>query len=48
LSFIDTNVQVYATAEGALFQAKARATLVGLAPSESWLMITHAKASNPA
>jgi predicted nucleic acid-binding protein len=46
LSFIDTNVLVHATAEGAPFQAKARAALVGLAPSGGWLMIAHAKASN--
>jgi predicted nucleic acid-binding protein len=34
LSFIDTNVLLYATAEGAPFQAKARAALVGLPPNE--------------
>lgn len=34
MSFIDTNVLVYATAEGAPFQDKARAALVGLAPNE--------------
>jgi predicted nucleic acid-binding protein len=34
LSFIDTNVLVYATAEGAPFQGKARAALVGLASNE--------------
>ena len=32
MSFIDTNVLVYATAEGAPFQTKARAALVGLPP----------------
>jgi predicted nucleic acid-binding protein len=34
LSFIDTNVLVYATAEGAPFQNKARAALVALATIE--------------
>jgi predicted nucleic acid-binding protein len=34
LSFIDTNVLVYATAEGAPFQDKARGALVGLAHGE--------------
>ena len=35
MSFIDTNVLVYATAEGAPFQDQARAALVGLAPNET-------------
>ena len=34
MSFIDTNVLVYATADGAPFQDKARAALVGPAPDE--------------
>jgi predicted nucleic acid-binding protein len=34
LSFIDTNVLVYATAEGAPFQSKARAAIVDLPPTE--------------
>jgi len=34
LSFIDTNVLVYATAEGAPFQSKARAALIGLPSTE--------------
>ena len=35
MSFIDTNVLVYATAEGAPFQDKARAALVALASNET-------------
>ena len=35
MSFIDTNVLVYATAEGAPFQDQARAALVGLARNET-------------
>jgi predicted nucleic acid-binding protein len=35
LSFIDTNVLIYATAEGAPFQEQARAALVGLATNET-------------
>jgi predicted nucleic acid-binding protein len=35
VSFIDTNVLIYATAEGAPFQDKARAALVGLATTET-------------
>jgi len=35
LSFIDINVLVYATAEGAPFQDKARTALVGLAGNET-------------
>ena len=35
MSFIDTNVLVYATAVGAPFQDKARAALVGLASNET-------------
>ena len=34
MSFVDTNVLVYATAEGAPFQDRARAALVGLAVNE--------------
>lgn len=35
MSFIDTNVLIYATAEGAPFQDKARAALSGLAVTET-------------
>jgi toxin-antitoxin system PIN domain toxin len=34
VSFVDTNVLVYATADGAPFQDKARAALVGVAANE--------------
>jgi predicted nucleic acid-binding protein len=35
LSFVDTNVLIYATVEGAPFQDNARAALVGLGPHET-------------